>query len=183
MMARARGRRHHPPGVASRGAGFRHQRPDSVITLEVAPARLRTRPGLTKRAARSEERGARRSAEQWSLWAQGSRGCCRPGTASSARRPPGRRETSSVGRGLPTAAPGTGTTARAAPCRWRAPSRRRGARTRRPWRAADGVADASDNCRLVANQTQGDSDGDGYGKRCDGDTNNNENRKFKHPIG
>lgn len=38
---------------------------------------------------------------------------------------------------------------------------------------ADGIADADDNCRLVANAGQCDSDGDGYGNRCDGDLNNN----------
>ncbi len=37
----------------------------------------------------------------------------------------------------------------------------------------DGIADASDNCTLVANPTQCDSDGDGYGNHCDGDLNNN----------
>ncbi|MBL8200607.1 MAG: dockerin type I repeat-containing protein [Chromatiales bacterium] len=38
---------------------------------------------------------------------------------------------------------------------------------------ADGVADGLDNCGLVANPTQCDSDGDGYGNHCDGDLNNN----------
>ena len=38
---------------------------------------------------------------------------------------------------------------------------------------ADGVVDALDNCRLVSNSTQVDSNGDGYGNRCDGDLNNN----------
>jgi len=38
---------------------------------------------------------------------------------------------------------------------------------------ADGVVDALDNCAMVANPTQCDSDGDGYGNRCDGDLNNN----------
>ncbi|MEO8224209.1 MAG: thrombospondin type 3 repeat-containing protein, partial [Gammaproteobacteria bacterium] len=37
----------------------------------------------------------------------------------------------------------------------------------------DGVADVLDNCTLVANPTQCDSDGDGYGNACDGDLNNN----------
>ena len=37
----------------------------------------------------------------------------------------------------------------------------------------DGVIDALDNCRLVSNATQVDSNGDGYGNRCDGDLNNN----------
>jgi hypothetical protein len=38
---------------------------------------------------------------------------------------------------------------------------------------ADGVPDGSDNCTLVANASQCDSDADGYGNRCDGDMNNN----------
>ena len=38
---------------------------------------------------------------------------------------------------------------------------------------SDGVPDASDNCTLVANASQCDSDGDGYGNRCDADLNNN----------
>jgi len=37
----------------------------------------------------------------------------------------------------------------------------------------DGVADASDNCTLLVNPAQCDSDGDDYGNRCDGDLNNN----------
>jgi hypothetical protein len=37
----------------------------------------------------------------------------------------------------------------------------------------DGVPDVSDNCTLVANAGQCDSDGDGYGNRCDSDLNNN----------
>ncbi len=37
----------------------------------------------------------------------------------------------------------------------------------------DGVPDNLDNCTLVANPSQCDSDGDGYGNRCDGDFNNN----------
>ncbi|MDH5254351.1 MAG: 5'-nucleotidase C-terminal domain-containing protein, partial [Gammaproteobacteria bacterium] len=37
----------------------------------------------------------------------------------------------------------------------------------------DGVLDAADNCTLVANPAQADSDADGYGNRCDGDMNNN----------
>lgn len=36
----------------------------------------------------------------------------------------------------------------------------------------DGVADASDNCTLVANPAQRDTDGDGFGNFCDGDYNN-----------
>jgi len=37
----------------------------------------------------------------------------------------------------------------------------------------DGVADVVDNCTLVANASQCDSDGDGFGNHCDGDLNNN----------
>jgi len=37
----------------------------------------------------------------------------------------------------------------------------------------DGVPDATDNCTLLANADQCDSDGDGFGNRCDGDMNNN----------
>jgi hypothetical protein len=37
----------------------------------------------------------------------------------------------------------------------------------------DGVPDDSDNCTLAANASQCDSDGDGFGNRCDGDLNNN----------
>ena len=36
----------------------------------------------------------------------------------------------------------------------------------------DGVADNADNCTLVANPTQLDSDHDGYGNACDADLNN-----------
>ncbi len=36
----------------------------------------------------------------------------------------------------------------------------------------DGVPDSRDNCRLVANVDQTDTDGDGYGNRCDADFNN-----------
>ena len=36
----------------------------------------------------------------------------------------------------------------------------------------DGVADSSDNCVDVANASQSDADGDGYGNACDGDYNN-----------
>jgi hypothetical protein len=37
----------------------------------------------------------------------------------------------------------------------------------------DGVADNVDNCTLVANPGQCDSDGDDFGNHCDGDLNNN----------
>jgi len=37
----------------------------------------------------------------------------------------------------------------------------------------DGVPDTLDNCTLEANPEQCDTDGDGYGNRCDGDFNNN----------
>jgi hypothetical protein len=35
------------------------------------------------------------------------------------------------------------------------------------------VLDFGDNCTLLANPTQCDSDADGYGNRCDGDLNDN----------
>lgn len=38
----------------------------------------------------------------------------------------------------------------------------------------DGVLDARDNCLGLANTSQIDSDGDGYGNLCDGDLNNDE---------
>ena len=38
---------------------------------------------------------------------------------------------------------------------------------------SDGVPDASDNCTLDANTNQLDTNGDGYGNRCDPDFNNN----------
>lgn len=37
----------------------------------------------------------------------------------------------------------------------------------------DGIPDDQDNCKLVANPDQRDSDGDGYGNMCDGDLDNN----------
>lgn len=37
----------------------------------------------------------------------------------------------------------------------------------------DGIPDATDNCTLVENPIQCDSDGDGFGNRCDGDFNQN----------
>ena len=37
---------------------------------------------------------------------------------------------------------------------------------------SDGVIDLSDNCKLVANPTQLDANGDGYGNICDADLNN-----------
>jgi photosystem II stability/assembly factor-like uncharacterized protein len=36
----------------------------------------------------------------------------------------------------------------------------------------DGILDTLDNCSLVANPNQRDTDGDGYGNACDGDLNN-----------
>jgi hypothetical protein len=39
---------------------------------------------------------------------------------------------------------------------------------------SDGVADPVDSCFNVANASQCDSDGDGFGNRCDGDLNNND---------
>jgi hypothetical protein len=38
---------------------------------------------------------------------------------------------------------------------------------------SDGVPNTADNCRLVTNLNQADSDSDGYGNRCDGDMNQN----------
>jgi Thrombospondin type 3 repeat len=38
----------------------------------------------------------------------------------------------------------------------------------------DTVLDTADNCTLLSNPTQCDSDGDGYGNRCDGDLNDND---------
>ncbi|MFK8031301.1 MAG: membrane dipeptidase [Gammaproteobacteria bacterium] len=37
---------------------------------------------------------------------------------------------------------------------------------------SDGIIDGVDNCTLVANPSQTDTDGDGYGNRCDADINN-----------
>lgn len=37
----------------------------------------------------------------------------------------------------------------------------------------DGISDSSDNCILIANPTQCDTDGDGFGNGCDADFNNN----------
>ncbi len=37
---------------------------------------------------------------------------------------------------------------------------------------SDGVPNVTDNCTLLANPTQLDTDGDGYGNLCDGDINN-----------
>lgn len=36
---------------------------------------------------------------------------------------------------------------------------------------SDGVCNAIDNCRQIANPTQCDTDSDGYGQQCDGDFN------------
>lgn len=38
---------------------------------------------------------------------------------------------------------------------------------------ADGIADTYDNCMLAPNASQLDTDGDGYGNRCDGDLDDN----------
>jgi len=38
---------------------------------------------------------------------------------------------------------------------------------------ADGVLDALDNCTLLKNADQRDTNGDGYGNLCDADFNNN----------
>ncbi len=42
----------------------------------------------------------------------------------------------------------------------------------------DGVADRQDNCTQLANADQRDSDGDGYGNRCDADLNNDGTVNF-----
>jgi hypothetical protein len=42
----------------------------------------------------------------------------------------------------------------------------------------DGVADIADNCKLVANPLQEDTDADGYGNICDGDFNNDGSVNF-----
>jgi len=56
----------------------------------------------------------------------------------------------------------------------------------------DGKPDLEDNCRLLANTSQCDSDADGYGNRCDGDlgpgagngfTNAQDNTLFKAQLG
>jgi len=48
---------------------------------------------------------------------------------------------------------------------------------------SDGIPDATDNCTLVANPGQCDSDGDGFGNRCDGDLNNNgSTNAFDTPL-
>lgn len=43
---------------------------------------------------------------------------------------------------------------------------------------SDGVPDASDNCTLVPNPGQCDSDGDGYGNICDADFNSSGSVDF-----
>ncbi|MDF1554661.1 MAG: dockerin type I domain-containing protein [Deferrisomatales bacterium] len=43
---------------------------------------------------------------------------------------------------------------------------------------ADGVPDAEDNCLVVANADQRDTDGDGFGNRCDPDFNNDGGINF-----
>lgn len=45
----------------------------------------------------------------------------------------------------------------------------------------DGVDDAIDNCTLVANADQRDTDNDGYGNQCDGDLNNDPNHLVNIP--
>jgi len=53
----------------------------------------------------------------------------------------------------------------------------------------DGVDDSLDNCTLVANPEQADTDGDGYGNRCDGDlsgngvTNSEDTTLFQKQLG
>jgi hypothetical protein len=48
---------------------------------------------------------------------------------------------------------------------------------------SDGIRNGSDNCRLLSNASQCDSDGDGYGNRCDGDMNNNNSTNaFDTPL-
>ncbi|MEO0420862.1 MAG: M14 family zinc carboxypeptidase [Pseudomonadota bacterium] len=44
---------------------------------------------------------------------------------------------------------------------------------------SDGVPDAQDNCTLVANADQRDTDGDGFGNVCDADLNNNNIVNFQ----
>ncbi len=43
---------------------------------------------------------------------------------------------------------------------------------------SDGIGNSFDNCIVLANADQRDSNGDGYGNRCDGDFDNNGNTDF-----
>jgi len=45
-------------------------------------------------------------------------------------------------------------------------------------RDGDGIGDDRDNCTLVANPTQHDTDGDGFGNQCDGDFNQDCQENF-----
>jgi subtilisin family serine protease len=46
----------------------------------------------------------------------------------------------------------------------------------------DGIADVCDNCTLVANAAQRDTDGDGYGNRCDADFDNDGTVSFQDVV-
>lgn len=43
---------------------------------------------------------------------------------------------------------------------------------------SDGIPDTDDNCSLLANASQTDADGDGFGNRCDPDLNNDNTIDF-----